>query len=111
MLVSILFYSFATILVASGVGVITTRNPVYAALSLVLCFFTSAVLWMLIEAEFLAIVLVQIFVCAGGEFLTHSQSLPVPVNGAWLIVIVTTALSCLRAFGAQSESADPKPAA
>jgi len=64
MLVSILFYSFATILVASGVGVITTRNPVYAALSLVLCFFTSAVLWMLIEAEFLAIVLVLVYVGA-----------------------------------------------
>jgi len=64
MLVSILFYSFATILVASGVGVITTRNPVYSALSLVLCFFTSAVLWMLIEAEFLAIVLVLVYVGA-----------------------------------------------
>jgi len=65
MLVSVLFYSFATILVAAGVAVITTRNPVYAALSLVLCFFTSAVLWMLIEAEFLAIVLVLVYVGAG----------------------------------------------
>jgi len=64
MLVSVLFYSFATILVAAGVAVITTRNPVYAALSLVLCFFTSAVLWMLIEAEFLAIVLVLVYVGA-----------------------------------------------
>ncbi len=41
-----------------------TRNPVYAALSLVLCFFTSAVLWLLIEAEFLAIVLVLVYVGA-----------------------------------------------
>ena len=64
MLVSILFYSFATILVASGMGVILARNPVHAALSLVLCFFTSAVLWMLIEAEFLAIVLVLVYVGA-----------------------------------------------
>src|SRR3954463_14179910 len=64
MLVAIMFYSFATILVAAGVGVITTRNPVYAALSLVLCFFTSAVLWLLIEAEFLAIVLVLVYVGA-----------------------------------------------
>jgi len=64
MLVSVLFYSFATILVAAGVGVITTRNPVHAALSLVLCFFTSAVLWLLIEAEFLAIVLVLVYVGA-----------------------------------------------
>jgi NADH-quinone oxidoreductase subunit J len=64
MLVPVLFYSFATILVAAGVGVITTRNPVHAALSLVLCFFTSAVLWLLIEAEFLAIVLVLVYVGA-----------------------------------------------
>ena len=64
MLVTILFYAFATILVAAGVGVITSRNPVHAALSLVLCFLTSAVLWMLIEAEFLAIVLVLVYVGA-----------------------------------------------
>ena len=64
MLVTVLFYSFATILVAAGVGVITARNPVHAALSLVLCFCTSAVLWLLIEAEFLAIVLVLVYVGA-----------------------------------------------
>jgi NADH-quinone oxidoreductase subunit J len=64
MLVNILFYAFATILIAAGVGVITSRNPVHAALSLVLCFLTSAVLWMLIEAEFLAIVLVLVYVGA-----------------------------------------------
>jgi NADH-quinone oxidoreductase subunit J len=60
----ILFYAFATILVASSLGVILSRNPVHAALSLVLCFFTSAVLWLLIEAEFLAIVLVLVYVGA-----------------------------------------------
>ena len=64
MLVAVLFYGFATILVAAGVGVITARNPVHAALSLVLCFITSAVLWLLIEAEFLAIVLVLVYVGA-----------------------------------------------
>jgi NADH-quinone oxidoreductase subunit J len=60
----ILFYLFATVLVAAALGVIVSRNPVYAALSLVLCFFTSAVLWLLIEAEFLAIVLVLVYVGA-----------------------------------------------
>ena len=60
----ILFYVFATILVAAAVGVITARNPVHSALLLVLCFFTSAVLWLLIEAEFLAIVLVLVYVGA-----------------------------------------------
>jgi NADH-quinone oxidoreductase subunit J len=63
-LIQILFYVFATILVAAGMGVITARNPVYSALSLVLCFFTSALLWLLIEAEFLAIVLVLVYVGA-----------------------------------------------
>ncbi len=64
MLVEILFYSFATIVVLAGAGVIMARNPVHAALSLVLCFMTSAVLWLLIEAEFLAIVLVLVYVGA-----------------------------------------------
>ena len=64
MLVEILFYSFAAVLVLSGLGVILSRNPVHSALSLVLCFFTSAVLWLLIEAEFLAIVLVRVYVGA-----------------------------------------------
>jgi NADH-quinone oxidoreductase subunit J len=51
-------------LLASGVRVITARNPVHSVLALVLCFFTSAVLWLLIEAEFLAIVLVLVYVGA-----------------------------------------------
>ncbi len=60
----IIFYIFATILVLSALGVITTRNPVHAALLLVLAFFTSAALWLLLEAEFLAIVLVLVYVGA-----------------------------------------------
>jgi NADH-quinone oxidoreductase subunit J len=60
----ILFYAFATVLIASALGVILSRNPVHSALCLVLCFFTSAVLWLLIEAEFLAIVLVLVYVGA-----------------------------------------------
>ena len=42
------------------------------------------------------IALVQIFICAGGEFLTHQLNPPFSVNGSWLIVVVTTAISCLR---------------
>jgi NADH-quinone oxidoreductase subunit J len=60
----ILFYIFATILVAAALAVIIARNPVYCALSLVVCFVTSAALWLLIEAEFLAIVLVLVYVGA-----------------------------------------------
>ena len=40
--------------------------------------------------------LVQIFVCTGGELLTHQLSLPIAINGAWVIVVVTTAMNCLR---------------
>ena len=64
MLVQILFYAFATVLVASALGVIVSRNPVHSALSLVLCFVTSAAIWLLIEAEFLAVVLVLVYVGA-----------------------------------------------
>ncbi len=64
MLVEVLFYLFAAVLVAAGVGVIAARNPVHSALSLVLCFVTSAALWLLIEAEFLAIALVLVYVGA-----------------------------------------------
>jgi NADH-quinone oxidoreductase subunit J len=63
-LVQLLFYGFSAILIAAAIGVIVVRNPVYSALSLVLAFFTSAALWLLIEAEFLAIVLVLVYVGA-----------------------------------------------
>ena len=59
-----LFYVFALILLFAAVRVITARNPVHAALFLVLAFFTSAALWILLEAEFLAITLVLVYVGA-----------------------------------------------
>ena len=64
MLPLILFYVFGTILVICALAVILARNPVYCALSLVMCFVTSAAIWLLIEAEFLAIVLVLVYVGA-----------------------------------------------
>jgi NADH-quinone oxidoreductase subunit J len=60
----IVFYSFAAILVYAATRVITVRNPVHAALHLVLAFFTCAALWLLLEAEFLAITLVLVYVGA-----------------------------------------------
>jgi NADH-quinone oxidoreductase subunit J len=59
-----IFYFFAAILVFAGLRVITARNPVHAALNLVLAFFTAAALWMLLQAEFLAITLVLVYVGA-----------------------------------------------
>lgn len=60
----ILFYIFGGILVIASAMVVTRRNSVHAALYLVLAFVTSAMLWMLLEAEFLAIVLVLVYVGA-----------------------------------------------
>ena len=61
---AILFYSFAAILIGASLGVIFSRNPVHAVMFLVLAFFESAMLWLLIEAEFLAIVMVLVYVGA-----------------------------------------------
>ena len=58
------FYSFGAVLLLSGLRVITARNPVHAALALVLAFFTAAALWLLLQAEFLAIALVVVYVGA-----------------------------------------------
>ena len=58
------FYLFSAILLFAALRVITARNPVHAALFLVLAFFTAAGLWLLLEAEFLAITLVLVYVGA-----------------------------------------------
>jgi NADH-quinone oxidoreductase subunit J len=60
----IIFYAFSLMMVAAAVGVITVRNPVYAALFLVLAFFSASAIWMLLEAEFLAIILILVYVGA-----------------------------------------------
>src|ERR1700682_4383939 len=63
-LIEALFYVFGAILIAAALAVISARNPVYSALALVMCFITSAAIWLLIEAEFLAVVLVLVYVGA-----------------------------------------------
>ncbi|MBX9811757.1 MAG: NADH-quinone oxidoreductase subunit J [Burkholderiales bacterium] len=59
-----IFYFFSAVLIFAALRVITARNPVHAALFLVLAFFTSAGIWMLLQAEFLAIALVLVYVGA-----------------------------------------------
>jgi NADH-quinone oxidoreductase subunit J len=61
---TVLFYVFAAIMVLASLRVITTKNPVHAALFLVLAFFNAAGIWLLLKAEFLAIVLVLVYVGA-----------------------------------------------
>src|SRR3954465_2162708 len=58
------FYTFGTVLVLSGLAVITARNPVHGVLFLVLAFFTASAIWLLLRAEFPAIALVVVYVGA-----------------------------------------------
>ena len=60
----ILFWFFGVVLIGAALLVVMVRNPVHAALFLVLAFFTAAALWMLLYAEFLAITLVLVYVGA-----------------------------------------------
>jgi NADH-quinone oxidoreductase subunit J len=64
MIETVIFYVFAVATVVSATAVVTVKNPVHAALFLVLTFFTSAIIWMSLEAEFLAITLVLVYVGA-----------------------------------------------
>ena len=61
---SILFYVFAAILLGAACGVVFSKNPIHSIMYLVLTFFQAAVLWLMAEAEFLAIVLVLVYVGA-----------------------------------------------
>lgn len=63
-LLQLIFYLFSAVLLLSGTLVITSRNPVHGVLFLVLAFFASAVLWLLLEAEFLALALIFVYVGA-----------------------------------------------
>ena len=63
-IIEIVFYLFSTVALLSAIMVISSRNPVYSALFLVLTFFSSAAIWMLLEVEFLAIILVLVYVGA-----------------------------------------------
>jgi NADH-quinone oxidoreductase subunit J len=59
-----LFFAFAGVVIASALGVVTSRNPVHSALFLVLTFFSCSAIWLMLEAEFLAITLVLVYVGA-----------------------------------------------
>src|SRR5690242_7699018 len=61
---TVLFYVFSAVMIIAGLRVITAKNPVHAALFLVLAFFNAAGIWMLLKAEFLAIVLILVYVGA-----------------------------------------------
>ena len=58
----VIFFIFAIVLIAAAVMVIVSRNPVHSILFLVLAFFASAILWMMLQAEFLALILIFVYV-------------------------------------------------
>lgn len=60
----IIFYIFSLLLLSSSVAVVLVNNPVKSAISLVFSFFSSAVLWLLLNAEFLSIILILVYVGA-----------------------------------------------
>ena len=80
-----IFYFFSAVLVFAALRVITARNPVHAALFLVLAFFTSAGIWIQLQAEFLAITLVLVYVGA------------VMVLFLFVVMMLDVDLSALRA--------------
>lgn len=112
---TVLFYIFSLLLVVSGLKVITSRNPVASALFLVLAFFNAAAIWMLLEAEFLAILLVLVYVGAvmvlflfvvmmldvNIDVLRRDFKRFVPMATAvGAIIVVETALILWRGYGA-----------
>ncbi len=123
-IVEIVFYTFALMLTGAAIMVITVRNPVYAALFLVLAFFSSAALWMLLEVEFLSIVLVLVYVGAVMVlFLFVVMMLDInlaplkegfirylPVGIGVAVVMAGELLMVLWARGRFDESAFPIPA-
>lgn len=97
------FYVFAAILVFASLRVITARNPVHSALFLVLAFFSASALWMLLEAEFLAISLVLVYVGAVMVlFLFVVMMVDLNMDkiraGFWKNLPVATIVGCLIAF-------------
>ncbi len=60
----IIFYVFSAVLIASAIGVVTSRNTVYGVMALILAFFASAVLWISLQSEFLGLMLIFVYVGA-----------------------------------------------
>ena len=120
------FYAFAAILLFAALRVITARNPVHAALFLVLAFATASGLWMLLEAEFLAIALILVYVGAVMVlFLFVIMMLDINIDrlreGYWDYLVPGLAVAGImvaemivvlggRHFGVLAEAPAPRPA-
>ncbi len=123
----IAFYGFAIVTVLSALAVITVKNPVYAVLYLVLTFFSTACIWLLAEAEFLAIALVLVYVGAVMVLFLFvvmmldinttpmregfARYLPVAALVAVIMAVEMIALIGVQRFGQKITSPDPALAA
>jgi NADH-quinone oxidoreductase subunit J len=123
----ICFYGFAAVTVAAALAVITVRNSVHAVLSLVLAFFSTACIWLLAEAEFLAIALIVVYVGAVMVLFLFVvmmldikmeqvregfiRYLPVGIIVALVMLAEMLALIGVRAMHAHVMGADPAAAA
>ena len=121
------FYVFAVITALGALAVITLRNPVYAVLSLVLTFFSTACLWLLLDAEFLALALVLVYVGAVMVLFLFvvmmldvhvdplregfARNLPVAIFVAIVMAVEMVILIGVKRFGQLVDSADPALAA
>lgn len=122
-----LFYILSAILVVAALRVVTARNPVHAVLFLVLAFFNASGLWLLLQAEFLAIALIVVYVGAVMVlFLFVVMMLDINLErlrqGFWgnlwlggpiavLMVVEMVAVLSARSFGLEAMPAPPAPAA
>ncbi len=122
-----IFYAFALVTSAAALAVILVRNPVHAVLCLVLTFFSTACLWLLLEAEFLAIALVLVYVGAVMVLFLFvvmmldvnvdplregfARNLPVALLVAIVMAAEMVALIGVRRFGQVVDSPDPALAA
>jgi NADH-quinone oxidoreductase subunit J len=123
----ILFYLFSAVAVVAGLMVISLRNPVHSVLSLVLAFFSVACIWLLAQAEFLAIALIVVYVGAVMVLflfvvmmldINHDRMregfiryLPVGIVVAAVMLVEILALIGLRVMHAQTLGPDPAAAA
>lgn len=120
-----LFFAFATVLVVAALAVISVKNSVHAALFLVLTFFTSAALWLLMQAEFLAIALVLVYVGAvmvlflfvvmmldiNTESTREGFIRYLPIGLAVAVVMLVEMLALMGFNAMRNQPAAPEPAA
>lgn len=123
----IAFYAFAAVTVCAALGVVSVRNPVHAVLCLILTFFSSACIWLLVQAEFLGIALVLVYVGAVMVLFLFvvmmldikfaplregfARYLPVGILVALVMVAQMITLIGLRRFEQPFPEADPAVAA